>query len=244
MTTRIAAVANQHRRIADLSPEDAARVILDRSDRHPDRFDDHISTGHGVGTRMWMFAMKPAPVQVSYGAYPMSAGLSAIDYRTLTRTSIAGESDQYSVEKLLRIDSFWCYPVDGDSPAVGELPAQRKRLHHFGSMKSPAKASPQSIKIWSRRAERGPRFQTAPLVNDAGREEPIFLQQFARHGIDPQRVQTVGRLRAGSTSIVYNQIDIELDSTPCNCHTTTLEAMWMGVPVVTSVAKPGTPAAA
>jgi len=148
---------------------------------------------------MWMFAMKPARLQVSYGAYPMSAGLSAIDYRiTDPHVDPPGESDQYSVEKLLRnrqllvLSGRWRF-TGGRRASRPAQTVQSLRLDE----KPRQGVAAGAIKIWTAcLSPRSPVPNCSCCVNDAA-GRAIFLQQFARHGIDPQRVQNGSAAVAG-----------------------------------------------
>lgn len=192
--------------------------------------------GH-TGGRMQTFARKPAPVQATWLGYPASTGLSAIDYRiTDARADPPGHEARHS-EKLARLPcSYFCYRPADESPEPGAPPSLERGFITFGSFNNIAKATPASIGLWARvlLAVPGARL----LIKDNGlggrslRER--IVAQFGALGIDAGRLElrTWEQSTAAHLS-VYAEVDIALDTWPYNGATTTCEALWMGVPVVT-----------
>jgi predicted O-linked N-acetylglucosamine transferase (SPINDLY family) len=194
--------------------------------------------GHTAGNRLLVFARKPAPIQVTYLGYPDATGLSAMDYRlTDVHADPPGMTEQFYSEELLRLPrSFICYRPPSDSPEVGALPALRKGFITFGSFNHLAKINTQVVDLWSQILKRVPNsrilIKNVGLEDDSTRNE--MLERFAAHAIEASRVD----LRAKAATYVehlnlYNEMDIALDTFPYNGTTTSCEAMWMGVPMVT-----------
>jgi protein O-GlcNAc transferase len=187
--------------------------------------------GHTGGGRLLLFGRKPAPVQVSYLGYPATTGVSAVDYRITDR--IADPSG----EKLLRIDPpFLCYQPSGEAPDVSSPPALKSGHITFGSFNALPKITPRTIALWSAviKAVAGSRM----MIKGRGLQLPELADrlaaQFLVHGIERSRLTFLGHETTTAAHLArYHAVDIALDAFPYNGTTTTCEALWMGVPVVT-----------
>jgi protein O-GlcNAc transferase len=139
-------------------------------------------------------------------------------------------------EKVLRLpDSYVCYDPPADAPAVGPLPALARGHVTFGSLNNPAKITPQVVAVWAEILRRVP---TARLVLryhglDDAETARRYVAAFAGAGVDPGRVDISGWAAHAQRLDLYNQIDLGLDPFPYSGATTTCDALWMGVPVVT-----------
>ncbi len=193
--------------------------------------------GHTADNRLSVFALKPAPLQASFLGYPNTTGLTAIDYRiTDARTDPPGESDRLSTEQLVRLPrTYFCYrPIDG-CPDAGALPALANGRVTFGCFNNFAKLSDQFLEGAARVLSRvpGSRFllkaRPLSLADVAAR----VRKKFAEFGVDPERLDLRGWApKVVNHLAIYDEVDIALDSFPYNGATTTCEALWMGVPVV------------
>jgi protein O-GlcNAc transferase len=173
------------------------------------------------------FARKPAPVQVSFLGYAVTTGMSAIGYRiTDAYADPPGTTEHLWTEKLVRLPkTAWCYRPPVDAPAPNRNPQKSITFGCFGRR---AKHSPATLAMWAQILQRVP---NARLVLKAVNLDANYLQA---PGIDTSRVQ----LRPRSLSIAehlaaYNRIDVALDTFPYHGTTTTCEALWMGVPIIT-----------
>ena len=204
-----------------------------------DRIDILIDlAGHTAGSRLGVFARKPAPVQATWLGYPNTTGLDAIDYRIVDAvTDPPGVADALATEALVRLDGgFLCYAPLAEAPEVAPPPSLSGAPLTFGSFNNPAKLSDETVVIWAKLLERVPEARLKLKGNVLA--DPVARARcearFAAAGLDPTRLLLQGwtpdldsHLRA------YEQVDIGLDPFPYNGTTTTCEAMWMGVPVVT-----------
>ena len=197
--------------------------------------------GHTANNRLLLFARKPAPLQVAYLGYPNTRGLPAIDYRvTDHHIEPEGEADAYSTEKLLRMaDSWYCYRPPDAAPPVNELPALRNGFVTFGSLNQYCKTNSKVLQVWAQilRAVPGSRLlvnTNTRSLNDAP-TQAIFINRMARLGIARERL-ILDDERPNDTHVrTYHRIDIGFETFPHNGGITTLEALWMGVPVATLV---------
>jgi len=189
---------------------------------------------HTAGHLLQVFARKPAPVQVSWLAYPGSTGMETIDYR-LTDAHIdpAGpEDDDLGGQPVRLPDSWCCYAPIGTPPSVGPLPAGQNGTVTFGSLNQFAKIHEGLLHCWARLlgAVSGSRLLMLCPEGQARERTHAF---FAAHGVARERVELVGTCLWPEYIRHFARIDIALDSFPCNGMTTTCHALWMGVPVVT-----------
>ena len=233
VTRRIQAHAGKWRNIKRLSDDAAARQILD------DKIDILIDlNGHTGGNRLLVFARKPAPVQITWIGYPNTTGLSSMDFRiTDEYADPAHVTDQYYSEQLIRLPhSFLCYQPPDNCPAVAQLPAHRNDYITFGSFNNLNKITSEVIALWARILESIPNsrlvLKTGALNDPAIRSE--LQNAFHAHSPLGGRLQLLGHSTSTDEHFAhYNNIDIGLDPFPYNGTTTTCDALWMGVPVIT-----------
>ena len=195
-------------------------------------------SGHTDGHRLGVLARRVAPIQISYLGYPNTTGLAAIDYRiTDSIADPLGEADELHVEKLARLPkAFLCYSPP-DAGAKLRIPPFRRNTHMtFGSFNNLPKITPTCITLWAKVLSRVP--ESRLLVKTYGLGDPgpraLFLELLNKAGIESDRVSIAGPTRAHRDHMeAYSEIDIALDTFPYHGTTTTLDALWMGVPVIT-----------
>lgn len=230
ITDWFARSADVWRKIVGLSDAAVAQMVRD------DGIDVLVDlTMHMERNRLLVFARKPAPVQVTWLAYPGTTGLTAMDYRLTDRHLDPPGADSCYVEKLVRLaDSFWCYEPPGIEPKFSELPALRNGYVTFGSFNNFCKVNEDVLRLWVRvllAVERSRLVLMAP--EGSVREQTLgFLEG---EGIERERVTIVGKQPLAAYFELYRQLDVGLDTFPYNGHTTSLDSYWMGVPVVTLV---------
>jgi protein O-GlcNAc transferase len=194
--------------------------------------------GHTANNRLRVFARKPAPVQVTWLGYPNTTGLEAIDYRLVDAVSDpVGEADAWASETLVRLEGgFLCYGALKDAPEPTVPPCLKTGTVTFGSFNNPAKVSAATLDVWAMLLSRLPQarllLKGKPFADAATRA--LFLARLGERGVATERVELVA-WQAGTTAhlALYHRVDIALDPFPYNGTTTTCEALWMGVPVVT-----------
>jgi len=199
-------------------------------------------TMHMARTRILAFAYRPAPVQVSWLAYPSTTGVDAIDYRlTDPHLDPPGMYDQDYSEKSLRLpDTFWCYDLsvvglgDGQGPGVGPLPALQNGFVTFGCLNNFCKVTPRTLSLWAQTMAAVPKSRLILLTPEGSTRQRV-LDQLAAGGITADRVEFFLPRPRRIYLETYHRIDLGLDTLPYNGHTTSLDSFWMGVPVVTLV---------
>jgi len=228
VTERLRSQVAGWRSIRAFSDETAAQLIRE------DRIDILVDlTMHMAGGRPLLFARKPAPVQICWLAYPGTTGLSTVDYR-LTDPYLnppgVGDGD-YSEVSLRLADTFWCYDPLASEPAVNGLPARSQGSVTFGSVNNFCKANAGVLKLWA---------QVLRVVDDArllllapvGAHRERCLRLFEQEGVRRERIEFAGLRSRREYLELFHRIDVSLDTFPSNGHTTSLDSLWMGVPVV------------
>jgi protein O-GlcNAc transferase len=224
--------AHQWRNIVGLSDTQVSDLI------HKDGIDILIDlAGHTACNRLLLFARKPAPVQVSWIGYSATTGLLTMDYKIVDNyTDPPGMTDQYYSEKLIHLPkSFLCYLPNKNSPKVGELPIFTIKRITFGSFNNLSKVSPEIINIWVEILKSLPNphliMKAKSFADSTTRQEVMAI--FEQKGISAEHIELLSWVPNEREHLqLYNRIDIGLDTFPYNGTTTTCEAMWMGVPVI------------
>ena len=216
------------------------RAVEDVADRiQKDRIDILVDlAGHSNNNCLPVFALKPAPVQVSWLGYPNTTGLREMDYRlTDTVADPVGEADDLHSETLIRLKhGFLCYQPTTTAPKVGSLPCLERGSITFGSFNNLTKVTPEVINVWARILHGVPGscllLKAKQLADDQTRKH--VGEMFALEGIGKERLEMHGRMPRQEEHLdLYRRVDIGLDPFPYNGTTTTCEALWMGVPVIT-----------
>jgi protein O-GlcNAc transferase len=189
---------------------------------------------HMQDARLLTFARKPAPVQVTWLGYPGTTGLSSIDYRlTDPHLDPLGQGDAFYTERLIRLPStFWCYAPLMETPGVSPLPAKATGRITFGCFNNFHKVTSATLDLWSKVLGAIPDSRLIILSQPGGHRETV-RERFERSGIDPGRIEFVARQPLDEYYRGYRQVDLCLDTIPYPGHTTTLDSLWMGVPVIT-----------
>jgi predicted O-linked N-acetylglucosamine transferase (SPINDLY family) len=193
-------------------------------------------TGHiSGGSRMLLFARKPAPVQVTYIGYQNTTGMSAMDYRlTDAYSDPPGQTDRYHIERLERLPTtFFCYQPSSYAPPIGPLPAEKNGFITFGSINAFTKVTPQVLETWAEILRRVPEAHLVIRADMTDSLKRRLATTFAEHGVQPERLELVNRLPRPRYLELISRLDIALDPFPFNGHTTTCDCLWQGVPVVT-----------
>jgi predicted O-linked N-acetylglucosamine transferase (SPINDLY family) len=194
--------------------------------------------GHtGMTNRLPLFAKRLAPVQVTYLGYPNTTGLPAMDYRfTDALADPEGEADAFAVEKLVRFaPTAWSYLPPADAPEPGPAPCLERGYVTFGCFNAPAKITDSMVSLWGRVLGAVPGSRLS--LKGSGLGSPAmrarYQARFAQAGIPADRVELLERTAdTRGHLMLYRGVDVALDTFPYHGTTTTCEALWMGVPVI------------
>jgi protein O-GlcNAc transferase len=228
LTRRLMLHADLWRQTSNLSDEQLAQQVRN------DRIDVLIDlTLHMRRSRLAMFARKPAPVQITHLAYCATSGMSAMDWCiTDPHMSPPGLNDRWFTEKLLRLpETYWCYRPSATSPPVGPLPAAQLGYVTFASLNTFAKVNHRVIELWAQVLQAIPNSRLAVHAT-MGDANAAARKMITDAGIAPDRLTLLGREQRDQYLELYNRIDIALDPFPYGGGTTSLDALWMGVPLV------------
>jgi protein O-GlcNAc transferase len=192
-------------------------------------------TMHMAENRLLTFARKPAPIAVCWLAYPGGTGLRAIDYRlTDAWMDPPGETDHFYAEQSVRLPDCWV--VYDPLAEIPPRPTVQNGPIHFGSLNNPCKLNRPLLHLWSKVLKAAPAARLLLLTFDVSQREQI-KNWVIEWGVDPARLEFVDRHTRRDYLRLYDRIDICLDPLPYNGITTTCDALWMGVPVVSLIGK-------
>ena len=193
-------------------------------------------SGHTAGNRLGIFANRAAPIQFTWLGYNASTGIEEMDYILLDKYVGPESRSSHFSESILRMPhSYICFsPPDVELP-VGETPALKNQFISYGCLNNASKVNAKLINIWAeilRLSENSRLILGGNHYNDdVGLE---MKNKFKSLGINMSRITVLNRMQDHSEFLrAYNDIDIALDTFPYNGVTTTCEALWMGVPVIT-----------
>lgn len=202
--------------------EDGIDILLDLS-------------GHTSMQRMAVFGQRAAPVQATFLGYPASTGVPNIDWLVADAVVAPKGSEGLFSEKLARLpNSVFCFAPEADYPYPSYTQAHATRPLTFGSFNNVPKLTPHTVKLWAAVLHEVPDSRLllkAPSFKDEG-AVAVFAQRFEAEGIARERLEFRGPVGLSDMMAEYADVDIALDPVPYNGGTTTLQALWMGIPVV------------
>ena len=231
LTARIKPYFAAWKPLYNLNDADAARLI------HADGVHVLLDlSGHTGHNRLPVFAWKPAPVQATWLGYFATTGVAEMDYFLGDKWTLQDGEEQHFVEKGWRMSgALSCLSPPKEDVKVEALPALRNRSITFGTLNNSAKMNDRVVACWARILNKIPDsrlyLNMSSLRNHFLRKSVI--ERYAALGIPETRLilePTSGRIAALNS---YNRIDIGLDPFPYPGGTTSYEALWMGVPILT-----------
>jgi protein O-GlcNAc transferase len=221
--------------VSEMTHEEMAQRIYD------DQIDVMIDlSGHTAGTRVDAFAMRPAPVQATYLGFGYTTGMSEVDYFIGDENFTPPGCEPYFAEKVFRIPApVYAYsPPTWATPDVApDLPAYRRGHVTFGTMSRIIRLNNGLLRVWKKILDRVPgsklRVDQKPYADPETLERTLL--RFEKLGFSRDQVELVSSTPHWNG---YHEFDIALDCWPHNAGTTTMEALWMGVPVLSKRDRP------
>jgi predicted O-linked N-acetylglucosamine transferase (SPINDLY family) len=230
-TERLRRLAHRWRNVFAMSDGDLCKQIAD------DGIDILVDlNGHTSGNRLPVFARRAAPIQVSFIGYPDTTGVREIDYRLSDAIADPPGAERLCTETLHRLPGcFLCYRPPDNAPPVVRPPCETNGFITFGSFNNLAKVNPEVIAVWARLLREMPDsrlvLKNPSLTDESTRER--YQALFTDAGVSSERLDLTGYIPDDTGHLgVYSRIDLALDTFPYNGTTTTCEALWMGVPVI------------
>jgi protein O-GlcNAc transferase len=198
-----------------------------------DRIDILVDlTMHMAGRRLLVFARKPAPIQVCYLAYCGTTGLDTMDYRFTDPYLDPPAHERFYTEKSIHLpETYWCYHPLVKTPEVATPPALVAGQVTFGCLNNFCKVTSPTLESWALLLSQVPNSRLI-LFAGAGRHRERVRGVFANHDVAAERIQFMSGVPLAEYFRFYGDIDIALDPFPYGGGTTTCDALWMGVPVV------------
>ena len=231
VTLRLKSLAAQWRAVAGIDDDALCEQI------RRDRVDILVDlAGHTMHNRLLAFARKPAPLQVSWLGYFNTTGLATMDYFLSDPWSSPPGQERHYVEQLLRLPhTRFCFEPPDYLPEVSALPAERRGRITFGSLNNLSKVNEKVLALWAKvlHAVPGSRLLLQASALDDAPNRARFGALCAKFDIASDRLELRGFVPMEQAAATYAEIDIALDPFPFCGGMTSLEALWLGVPVIT-----------
>jgi predicted O-linked N-acetylglucosamine transferase (SPINDLY family) len=192
--------------------------------------------GHTAKHRLIALAHRPAPIQMSWMGYVGTTGMDQIDWLIADRWHLPPDQPSPTVERVLRLpDGYISYTPPTDAPAPTPLDQDPARPPVFGAFATASKLSAETFQLWAAVAAAVPaaRFRAIYRGLDDPDTGALLRARAAANGLDPTRLELLGERPQHALLAAYGEIDVVLDTTPYAGGLTTVEALYMGVPVVT-----------
>lgn len=237
LTDRFRAAAQTWREVEHLTIDELDRMVRE------DRIDILVDLAmHTSDNRLQLFARRPAPVQASWLGLPETSGVDGIGWRISDRLlEPAAPNGLAPHERAWCLPHCWtCHAAAPDAPDPGPPPALASGHVTFASFNNFCKIGDPTLDLWARilKDTPGSRLQ---LLSKAGAHRRRTLERVEKNGVSPDRIEFLHYLpptpdvKQASLLARYQKVDVALDTTPFNGMTTTMDALWMGVPVVSLV---------
>jgi len=217
------AVGLSDERLAQRIRDDGIDILVDLS-------------GHTAHNRLSMFAWKPAPVQATWIGYFATTGVAAIDYFIADPWTLPPSAEAHFTEKIWRLpETRFCFTVPDAGVEVGPLPALHNGYVTFGCFNHLSKMNDRVAGLWAEVLAAVPDsrlFLKSTQIGEASMRQEV-VGRFAAHGIAAERLTLEGQTPLAEYLAAYRRVDIALDPFPYTGGATTVQALWMGVPVLT-----------
>jgi len=232
LTDRLQSAADQWRDIRGLHDTPVIQQIT------TDKIDILFElSGHSSHNHLPLFARRPAPIQISWAGYVGTTGVSTMDYVMADKHHVPEDEDAFYTETIIRMpDGYVSYAAPDYAPEVAELPFNKNSFITFGSFNNVVKINSEVLNLWAEIMRAVPNSQL--FLKYRGIDDPVNRRRFETKiqakGIAPERLRLEGSSPHKELLACYGEVDIALDTFPYSGGLTSCEALWMGVPVVTS----------
>ena len=231
---KLKAIFDHWANIEDMSDAQAAQLI----------HDDHIQIlidlgGHTRGNRLGIFQRRPAPIQATWLGCPSTTGVKNIDYFLTDAYVAPPEEEEHFTEKVWRISDIGvCFSAPELDLQVNALPALTSQSFTFGCLNNQIKITDQTVSVWAKILCALPHARLLLKVKRLKSQDKIYIQRikniFLKYGVNAEQLIFEDYNVPRHDFIAsYQQVDVALDPFPFPGSTTSLESLWMGVPVLT-----------
>ncbi len=230
MTLRLKEAATDWRQIHKLDDEKLHKLIL------RDRIDILVDlSGHSKGNRLPLFARRAAPIQVTGWGYNTGTGLKSIDYGFNDPVTLPASQRHGFSEEIIDLPYQLHFQPIITFPEIHPLPAYQNGYITFGSFNRSEKYNPEILSLWAEVLKAVPKSRLLLKLHKKNLDDlALWLrQQIENSGIDPARLQILGWTPQPEHLRAFNLLDIALDPFPHGGGITSMEAMRMGIPVIT-----------
>ena len=233
-TDRLRGIAEHWRFVADHSDQQLAQLIRE------DRIDLLVDlAGHTANNRLMVFSYSPAPVQATYLGYIASTGLESMNYWITDEVLHPFDTEEKCIESIFRLPRCWvAYKPYGSAPDIAPCPNLDDNVV-FGSLNCSSKMTEATVETWCNILKELPGSRLLLMDGSLSSEkiQKCVIEKFANFQITSQRLLLRSNAPMYEYLATYNEVDIVLDTFPRTGGTTTAEALWMGVPVITLAGK-------
>jgi len=196
--------------------------------------------GYTQGGRMGVFAMRAAPLQISFLGYPGTTACNFMDYVIADKVVIPQEAQQYFTEKVIYMPS--CYQINNSARSIATYSFTRQECglpedgFVFCCFNNSYKILPETFSVWMRILQQV-KGSVLWLLHDNAQAESNLRKEALLYGIDQFRLIFAKRIRPDLHLARHRLADLFLDTSPYNAHTTASDALWAGLPVLTLMGK-------
>jgi len=190
-------------------------------------------SGHTARNRLAVFARKPAPVQATWIGYPGTTGLRTMDYFLHDRHTLPPEMAPQFTERFAYLPAGATFQPRDDLPPVNALPAYTNGYITYGSFNRINKLRRPVIALWARLLRAQPTARLMLAGMPANGQYQHLVDWFAEEGIDRSRLDFVSRVPLREYFELHHKVDVCLDTFPYGGGTTTMQSLWMGIPLLT-----------
>ncbi len=191
-------------------------------------------SGHTGGTRLALFTRKSAPIQVHAWGFAHGSGCPEIDYFFADPYSVPTEEREFFAERIWDLSCVVAYePPSYGHSGVSPAPVGRDGIFTFGVFGRFEKYSPQSLEAWHKILLRTP--DSRLIIKDLMMRRPYAVKRIREvmHDVDPKRILFMQDCSHPEQFLIYQNVDLVLDTFPHTGGVTALEILYMGVPVIT-----------
>jgi len=191
-------------------------------------------SGHTSGDRLTVFAQRAAPVQVTWFGFMQTLGMKAIDWRLTDAAATPPGTEDFYTERLYRLNAMVSYTPPLNSEELFEAPWKKNGYVTMVCLNHSRKISDEALQTWAKILNNNPQSGLIMISSENQTEQngQGLLSRLGRLGLPVERVLITGRMTMFKFMRMASVADFAVDSFPISGGTTTLHALWMGLPTL------------